>query len=72
MVIVVCSLLCSEFLEDEFPPTAVFPESTLVACPLYEKLGFRAEKNISMVIEGLGDDGKPIVYEEKLLVFRQE
>ncbi|KAH8700371.1 acyl-CoA N-acyltransferase [Talaromyces proteolyticus] len=45
-------------------------ESTQVAWPLYQKLGFRAEKDISMVLEGLGADGKPIIYEEKSLIFR--
>lgn len=45
-------------------------ESTLVAWPLYQKLGFQDEKNISMVLEGLGEDGKSITYEEKSLIYR--
>lgn len=45
-------------------------ESTQAAWPLYEKLGFHAETTISMALERFGDDGEPMIYEEKSLIFR--
>lgn len=45
-------------------------ESTLSAIPLYESHGFKSEENISLVLEDMGKDGKPVIYREKSLVFR--
>jgi hypothetical protein len=43
-------------------------ESTIDAAPFYENLGFKAEKQISMQLDGVGKDGG--VYEETCFVFR--
>ncbi|PGH01464.1 hypothetical protein AJ79_07902 [Helicocarpus griseus UAMH5409] len=45
-------------------------ESTMIAWPLYEKLGFQAKANICMQLEGIGNDGEAVDYEEMSLVFQ--
>ncbi|KAL4780299.1 putative GNAT family acetyltransferase [Aspergillus varians] len=45
-------------------------ESTKNAWPLYEKLGFCGEELISMTLEGVGDGGSSVLYEEMCFVFR--
>ncbi|KAK2763218.1 hypothetical protein FQN54_009854 [Arachnomyces sp. PD_36] len=44
-------------------------ESTTVAWPLYEKLGFQAKETIHMLLEGVGDGGESVIYEELSCVF---
>ncbi|KAF4211780.1 hypothetical protein CNMCM8980_008688 [Aspergillus fumigatiaffinis] len=39
-------------------------ESTLDAVPFYQRHGFQAEARISMPLEGIGKDGRTILYEE--------
>jgi GNAT superfamily N-acetyltransferase len=45
-------------------------EGTIDAGPLYERHGFRAVANLSMVLEGIVKEGKPVVYEETCFIFR--
>lgn len=45
-------------------------ESTMDAVPFYEKLGFRSEGRIAMELDGVGQDGKSVLYEEMCLVFK--
>ncbi|RHZ59232.1 hypothetical protein CDV55_106321 [Aspergillus turcosus] len=45
-------------------------ESTLDAVPFYLKFGFQAEAHISMPLEGIGEDGETILYEDECLVYR--
>ncbi|KAL4963683.1 GNAT family N-acetyltransferase [Aspergillus stella-maris] len=47
-------------------------ESTKNAWPLYEKLGFRGEELISMTLEGVGEGGSSVLYEEMCFVFRPQ
>jgi predicted N-acetyltransferase YhbS len=44
-------------------------ESTVEAGPLYERHGFKAVENLSMVLEGMARDSIPIVYEETCFIF---
>lgn len=45
-------------------------EGTTNASRFYEKFGFRAEERISMQLDGVGQDGASVLYEEICLVFR--
>ncbi len=45
-------------------------ESTIDAAPLYEKNGFKAAEKLSMILEGISEDGATIVYEETCFIFR--
>jgi GNAT superfamily N-acetyltransferase len=45
-------------------------EGTIDAGPLYERHGFKAVANLSMVLEGIIRDGEPVVYEETCFIFR--
>ncbi|KKZ62800.1 hypothetical protein EMCG_02843 [[Emmonsia] crescens] len=44
-------------------------ESTMVAWPLYKKLGFEDKGRIQMQLEGVGKGGKSVLYEELSLVY---
>jgi hypothetical protein len=44
-------------------------ESTPNAAALYERLGFRAEKTISMMLDHVGEEGQSMLYEETCFVF---
>ncbi|OJD27788.1 hypothetical protein ACJ73_00811 [Blastomyces percursus] len=43
-------------------------ESTIVAWPLYEKLGFEENERIQMQLEGVGEKGQSVLYEELCLL----
>ncbi|PGH09490.1 hypothetical protein GX51_00595 [Blastomyces parvus] len=45
-------------------------ESTLVAWPVYKKLGFEDKERIHMRLEGVGEKGQSVIYEEMSLVWR--
>ena len=45
-------------------------ESTIDAAPLYERNGFKAAEKLSMILEGISEDGAPVVYEETCFIFR--
>ncbi|QSS53970.1 GNAT family acetyltransferase [Histoplasma capsulatum var. duboisii H88] len=47
-------------------------ESTIVAWPLYKRLGFEDKKRILMQLEGLRKDGQSVLYEELSLVCKPE
>ncbi|OJD18688.1 hypothetical protein AJ78_01303 [Emergomyces pasteurianus Ep9510] len=44
-------------------------ESTMVAWPLYKKLGFEDKGRIQMQLEGVGKNGQSVLYEELSLLF---
>ncbi|OAX83303.1 hypothetical protein ACJ72_02336 [Emergomyces africanus] len=44
-------------------------ESTMVAWPLYKKLGFEDKGRIQMQLEGVGEDGQSVLYEELCLLY---
>ncbi|KAL4957553.1 putative GNAT family acetyltransferase [Aspergillus filifer] len=45
-------------------------ESTKNAWAFYEKLGFKGEETISMALDGVGEAGESVLYEEVCFVFR--
>lgn len=45
-------------------------ESTKNAWPFYEKLGFRGEQLISMILEGAEDGDASVLYEEMCFLLR--
>lgn len=54
-------------MKDNVP---AYLESTIDAAPLYGKKGFKAAEKLSMILEGMTEDGAPVVYEETCLIFR--
>lgn len=47
-------------------------EGTADAARFYEKFGFRAEERISMWLDGVGQNGASVFYEEVCFVFRPQ
>ncbi|KLJ05608.1 hypothetical protein EMPG_10904 [Blastomyces silverae] len=63
------SMLISWGLErSEIENVPIQLESTLVAWPLYKKLGFENKERIQMQLEGVGENGQSVLYEELSLV----
>ena len=44
-------------------------EGTTNAASLYERLEFRPEQTISMILDGVKEDGQSVLYEETCFVF---